>query len=75
MSAFSSRALNRRSYAALILLIAVACAIAITVAMLAHSDSTSQPAARSVTPGNLTSASVGHHPHHPHSNAGHGLVA
>jgi hypothetical protein len=75
MSAFSNRALSRRPYAVLILLIAIACAIAIAATMLVHSNSTSQPSARSVTPGIVTSALVRHHPRHPHSNAGHGLVA
>jgi hypothetical protein len=69
MSASSSaRALSRRSYAALILLVALACAAAIAVAMIGHSGTTSH--AESGTP-----VFVKHHPHHPHSNAGYGLDA
>ena len=73
MSAFSTRALNRRAYVALILFIAIACAIAIAIAMLGHGSSTSQPSTRSLIPGSGTSVFFRHH--HPHSNAGYGLNA
>lgn len=73
MSAFSTRALSRRPHAALILIVALACAVAITIALVTHGGTTSHPLTSAQRPVSGTSVTVKHHPHHPHSNAGHGL--
>jgi hypothetical protein len=70
MSAFSTRALSQRPYAALILIVAIACAVAITIAMIAHAGTTSHPLTAAHGPVSGTSVFVRHH---PQSNAGYGL--
>ena len=70
MSAFSARALSRLPHAALILIVAIACALAITIAMIAHGGTTSQQLTPTHGPMSGTSVFVRHH---PHSNAGYGL--